>query len=64
MPTPHEDILEAQRLHDEAVQRAQLFFATIAAEMRRPSFGDMAKSVLGPVLLRAQEANLYTPEAT
>lgn len=42
--------------------RTQAFFADIAHEMRRPSFGEMAASTMQALLNRAQEAQLYTPE--
>jgi hypothetical protein len=64
MPTPHEDILESKRLYDEHRARTQAFFAQLATEMRRPSFGDMAKSYFQPLLMRATEAQLYIPEVT
>lgn len=39
----------------------QKFFADFAAEMRRPSFGEMQAGFMRTLLLRAQEAKLYTP---
>jgi hypothetical protein len=46
----------------EAKARAQAFFASLAAEMRRPSYGEQSREFARALLLRAQEANLYTPE--
>ena len=41
---------------------SQQFFARLAAEMRRPSFGERDREVVKNILLRAQEAGLYRPE--
>lgn len=40
----------------------QAFFQRIADEMRRPSYGDQAREFARALLIRAQEAGLYTPE--
>ena len=42
--------------------KAQRFFASLAAEMRKPSFGEQSQSLMRALLLRAQEAQLYRPE--
>ena len=43
-------------------QKAQRFFAELAAEMRKPHFGEAFREYQRALLTRAQEANLYTPE--
>ncbi len=40
----------------------QAFFETLAAECRRPHVGDAFKTFTASLLLRAQEARIYTPE--
>lgn len=57
---PHRVGAEAELVVME--HRAQAFFADIALEMRRPSFGEMAASTMQSLLNRAIEAKLYTPE--
>lgn len=47
--------------HEAKFARAQAFFQGFADEMRRPSYGDQARDFGRALLLRAQEANLYTP---
>ena len=42
-------------------ERAQRFFAVLAAEMRRPSFGEQSAGIIRALLLRAEEASLYSP---
>jgi hypothetical protein len=42
--------------------RAQKFFADIAAEMRKPHFGERGRELMAAILVRAEEAKLYTPE--
>jgi hypothetical protein len=44
-----------------AATKAQAFFATLAAESRRPSFGEMQSGWTRNLLLRAQEAGLFDP---
>ena len=44
---------------DEALQA---FFEALAAECRRPHVGDAFKTFTHALLLRAQEARIYTPE--
>jgi len=47
----------------ERLKRTQQgFFASLALELRKPHFGEHAKSLTTALLLRAQEAGLYTPE--
>ena len=41
---------------------SQRFFANLAAEMRKPAFGDHARDIYAALLVRAQESGLYTPE--
>lgn len=45
-----------------AALTTQTFFSTMAAEARRPHFGDQAKEWTRSLLLRAEEAGLYHPE--
>jgi hypothetical protein len=52
--------LEAERIG--AINRAQAFFAQLAAEARKPHFGDAFRDYQRALLLRAQEQGLYTPE--
>lgn len=40
----------------------QQFFADIATEIRRPSYGEQAKSYATGLLKRAAEAGIYRPE--
>ncbi len=47
---------------DEIQRRAQAFFASLAAEVRRPSYGVMQRDFAIELLKRAQEAKLYEPE--
>ena len=42
----------------------QTFFAGLAASARMPGFGEKEREYTKHILLRAQEANLYTPEGT
>ncbi len=49
---------------DDLPERVQKFFADLALEMRKPHFGEHAKIFTMALLNRAQEAHLYTPEAT
>lgn len=51
----------AKAAEHRAAERTQAFFQRLADEMRRPSYGDMARDFGRALLLRAQEANLYTP---
>lgn len=44
-------------------KQPQEFFAALATEARRPSFGEMQSGWLKNLLIRAQEAQLYLPEA-
>lgn len=44
--------------------KAQSFFAQLAADIRKPSYGVMQRDFVESLLKRAQEANLYSPEAT
>lgn len=54
--------MEPPQTENEADRpRAQKFFATIAAESRRPSFGEMQAGWTKALLARAQEAQLYDP---
>ena len=47
----------------ERLKRAQQgFFAAMAAELRRPHFGEHARVVTHSMLIRAEEAGLYVPE--
>jgi hypothetical protein len=41
--------------------RAQLFFETLAAEMRKPHFGQQFAEIYRGILLRAEEAGIYLP---
>lgn len=41
--------------------RTQCFFAQLATEARRPSYGEMQAGWTRSMLLRAQEAGLYDP---
>lgn len=41
---------------------SQAFFANLAAETRKPHFGGMQREWVQALLIRAQEAQLYTPE--
>lgn len=43
---------------------SQTYFANLAGEMRRPHFGEQFREIYRALLLRAQEAGLYTPEET
>ncbi len=45
----------------QPADRAQEFFAALAAETRRPSFGDKDREFVRNLLLRAQEAGLFDP---
>jgi hypothetical protein len=44
-------------------QPSQQFFEALAAEARKPHFGDREKQWTAALLIRAQEAGLYTPKA-
>lgn len=41
--------------------RPQAFFANLAREIRRPSYGVLQKDFASALLLRAQEAGIYDP---
>lgn len=46
---------------NEERAKSQRFFAALAAEMRKPSFGEMQAGWMRALLIRAQEASLYDP---
>jgi hypothetical protein len=41
--------------------RTQLFFEELAAETRKPHFGQQAREWVQALLVRAEEAGLYQP---
>ena len=45
----------------EVRDKAQAFFASYAAESRRPHCSDRDKGWIANLLLRAEEAGLYSP---
>lgn len=45
-----------------ADERSQKYFADLAAEARKPHFGEHEKQFTRALLLRAEEAGLYTPD--
>jgi hypothetical protein len=47
-----------------AEAKTQAFFADLAKAARSPGAGDIYRQFVSNLLLRAQEANLYTPETT
>lgn len=49
---------EVDRLH----RRSQGFFEALAAETRKPHYGGAQREWAQQILIRAQEAHLYTPE--
>ncbi len=53
--------IAAMREVDRLRAHQQAFFAGFDLEMRKPSYGDQARDFGRALLLRAQEANLYTP---
>lgn len=46
----------------EVVDGTQKFFDDLAGAARSPGCGDHYRTFVATVLIRAQEANLYTPE--
>lgn len=40
--------------------KTQAFFTQLAAEMRKPHFGEHAKQFTSALLIRAEEAGIYT----
>lgn len=49
---------------EQAKTKSQTYFSNLAAEMRRPHFGEQFREIYRALLLRAQEAGLYSPEET
>ena len=56
------DVADKTVIEADTLARAQSFFAAIAVEIRRPHFGEVQAGFMKALLLRAQEAHLYTPE--
>ena len=44
------------------LEKSQAFFSGLAAEIRKPSYGDQHREFVRALLIRAQEAELYSPE--
>ncbi len=49
---------------NQTLAKSQKFFADLAAESRKPHFGDQTKSWVASLLVRAEEAGIYAPEKT
>lgn len=45
---------------DDLAAKSQAFFEQLAAEMRKPHFGEHAKQFTAALLIRAEEAGIYT----
>ncbi len=58
----YESEIDGIRLaHAESIGQIKDFFIQLAAETRKPHYGEAAKSIIGALLLRAQEAGAYAP---
>jgi hypothetical protein len=58
------DVSQLLEEYEAITNRTQVFFETLASEIRKPSFGDMAKGVFQDLLMRAEVAGIYLPQVT